>query len=266
MQNFFAAQARSNNDLNEKITLLTDRNLYITGENIKFVAILQTEDSSPQPTKSLVLYCELITPDGENINGNKFIIENNLSSGNLLIPADISSGIYYLRAYTRYMRNQGPSSFSYTIIKIVNAGRNENQQPVLKNGASGLKYETNRTEDSINIFKIIFDKSDYKRRETVNLTVDAGKDHLPLLGLSLSVIPEYTFSKTMVTLPESVQNGMDIYYPPETRGPTVTGKLTDSIFRITCQRFQNQLIHTWEAKRFYGPANRFFRPVFFLHA
>jgi hypothetical protein len=214
----------------EKVALITDRNLYIAGERIKFSAFLSTADSIQKQGSSLVLYCELITPGGEKICGNKYIIIDNFSSGNLLIPGDISTGIYYLRAYTRFMRNKGPSSYNYTIIKIVNADRSEILQSEINTSVPESIYETcNSKEDSPDRFKVVLDKTGYKRRESVNLIVDGNKsDYLPFIGLSLAVIPEYTLSGTRVTLPETVQNGTYMFYAVETQGPSVTGKLTDS--------------------------------------
>jgi len=224
-------QQSKSNQISEKIALITDRNLYIAGENIKFSAILQTEDNTQQSFNSVVLYCEVITPGGKKICGNKYIIANNLSSGDILIPGDIATGIYYLRAYTRYMRNWGPSSYNYTIIKIVNASRREIQQTDKNTGPSESIYETSKPGDSANTFKIVLDKSGYKRRDQVNLIVDGGKSgHLPISGLSLAVIPDNTLSSSKVSLTEIVQNESDIFYSRETQGPSVTGKLVDNSY------------------------------------
>jgi hypothetical protein len=214
----------------ERVALLTDRNLYIAGESIKFSAILNTDDNTLKHGNSLVVYCELITPGGEKICGSKFYSENNHTSGDLIIPSDISSGIYYLRAYTRFMRNRGPSSYNYTIIKIINANRSEILQSGKNTTESESIYETGKPgEGTANPFKIVLDKPGYKRRESVNLIVVGKKtDPMSFIGLSLAVVPAYTLSTKKATLPGTIQNETDIFYSPETQGPSVTGKLTDS--------------------------------------
>ena len=111
----------------EKVVLFCDRTLYIAGEQILFSAFLQKGDVSNKADSSHVLYCELITPEGNKIVGNKYLIENSSVSGYLAMPNDITTGIYYLRAYTKFMRNDGPSYYHYTQIKIVNANRSEVQ-------------------------------------------------------------------------------------------------------------------------------------------
>src|SRR5678810_1214770 len=86
----------------EKVGLLTDRTLYIAGEQVQFSATIST---SFQSDWNKVLYVELITPNGKRIEGDKFLIVKNATQGCLAIPEDAVTGYYYLRAYTKYMRN-----------------------------------------------------------------------------------------------------------------------------------------------------------------
>ena len=89
----------------ESVVLITDRTLYVASEQILFSAFLQSRDGSDTGPGSRILYVELITPEGNQLYGNKYSVNDNLSSGYLGIPDDIITGIYYLRAYTKYMRN-----------------------------------------------------------------------------------------------------------------------------------------------------------------
>src|SRR4030042_6841148 len=109
--------------MGERVALFCDRTLYIAGEQILFSAFLQTRELSDKNKSSRVLYCELITPDGNQIAGSKYIFEDSYTSGYLNISNDIITGTYYLRAYTRVMRNNGPYYYHYTLIKIVNPDR-----------------------------------------------------------------------------------------------------------------------------------------------
>lgn len=111
----------------ERVIIICDRNLYIAGERLFFSAFLQTADGSAKTDPGRVLYCEIISPDGNKITGDKYLIENSRASGSIAIPVDIITGIYYLRAYTRFMRNAGPSAYYYTRIKVVNATGSEVQ-------------------------------------------------------------------------------------------------------------------------------------------
>ena len=214
---------------NEKVILFSDRTLYITGEQILFSAFLQSEVEMNQAEMSRVLYCELIAPDGNKITGNKYLIKNSSAFGYLVIPKDIITGIYYLRAYTKFMRNSGPLYYNYTSIKIVNPKRNEVQAIKDNNYLSeGLPGDNNpeKTRDS---FLISPEKSQYAPRDTVHITIDGIEtNQSSWKGLSLAVVPEFSISANKVELSENRQFEKRVFYYPESRGLSITGKLTDS--------------------------------------
>jgi hypothetical protein len=99
--------------------------MYISGEKILFSARMSGDDRDE--IMSRILYCEIITPAGNKIAGGKYLILNSASSGDLTIPQDVVSGNYYIRSYTKFMRNEGPTAYNYTLIKIVNPNRSEIQ-------------------------------------------------------------------------------------------------------------------------------------------
>ena len=92
----------------ESVVLFCDRTLYIAGEQLFFSAFIVTEVNWRTSDQGRVLYCEIISPDGNRIAGDKYLIEKLHASGSLAIPDDIITGTYYMRAYTRFMRNTGP--------------------------------------------------------------------------------------------------------------------------------------------------------------
>ena len=150
----------------EKVGLVTDRTLYIAGEQLQFSALINTE---LQTGRSKVLYAEMITPDGKREAGNKFSINNSTAHGCLLIPGDILTGIYYVRAYTKYMRNAGPESYAYVAIKIINPLSNE----VLNNKeVRTSKDDVVNVEDENEVaFNISTDKNEYAEGENVNVAL-----------------------------------------------------------------------------------------------
>lgn len=211
----------------EKITMFCDRTLYVTGERIMFSAFLQGENNLELTGPSRVLYCELITPGGEKIAGNKFIIENNSSYGSLVIPDALLTGYYYLRAYTKVMRNYGPDSYFYIRINIINPSRNEVQTGKNDNiiGKPSLN-EPNLFRDE-KTFRLILNKNKYLRRDTVRLSIDLSgiNDFSEWRGMCLSVVPEYSFNEFDPEIPGDLFSGNTDYYPAETRGLSVTGKI-----------------------------------------
>ena len=105
--------------LAEKLRAFTDRTIYITGETIHFSAFEIGVDQQ-MPELSRILYAEIVSPDVHQVTGSKFPLVNHTSEGSLVIPKDIISGFYYLRVYTKYMRNLGPGAYSYVSLRIIN--------------------------------------------------------------------------------------------------------------------------------------------------
>ena len=98
----------------EKLIVFTDRSLYAVNESIHFSALIQSGADPKLEPGSEILYAELVNSSGEAITKGKYLISENRSGGHISIPSTIVSGIYYLRFYTRWMRNLGPGiSFTY---------------------------------------------------------------------------------------------------------------------------------------------------------
>jgi len=103
----------------EKIYLHTDKPYYITGEKIFFRAFLLDALSNQLTEFSRYVYVELINPADSVVQRLKIRPdENNLFYGAILLPEDLPQGAYKIRAYTRYMLNQGESSFFSKYIRI----------------------------------------------------------------------------------------------------------------------------------------------------
>ena len=68
---------------------------------------------------------ELVTSSGKAVSHDKFLLYEGMASGALHIPGGALSGNYFLKSYTRWMRNTGPQTFSYTPLKIINPFNSE---------------------------------------------------------------------------------------------------------------------------------------------
>ena len=207
----------------EKVGLLTDRSLFIAGEQVQFSAAIL---SSFQNEESKVLYVELITPNGKSIEGDKFLIVNHAAQGCLAIPEDAVTGYYYLRAYTKYMRNAGPDAYAYVALKIVNPLSNE----VLQGEEGHASSQSNAMQGVGQVFTISLNKSEFAQGENVNATVsmnEAGRLSFEPL-FSVSVVPEASSFVMPLELPVVKNLSVDsVDFQPETRGISVTGQLMD---------------------------------------
>ncbi|MDP2724380.1 MAG: hypothetical protein Q8O72_16635 [Bacteroidales bacterium] len=103
----------------EEISLLTDRNLYLSGENIWY-HIYYSLPSDPDYILSKVLYIELFNNELEVVASQKVEITNNLITGTILIPEQAETGYYLLRAYTKYDQNFPVWEMETSVLRIVN--------------------------------------------------------------------------------------------------------------------------------------------------
>ena len=111
--------------IQEQVQLFTDRNIYAVNERIHFVAEHRVEGVAESTLWSSVLYVELVAPTGNPVAQGKYMLMRGRAQGTLHIPAAAITGNYYLKCYSRWMRNAGPGSFSYTPLKIINPFRSE---------------------------------------------------------------------------------------------------------------------------------------------
>ncbi len=214
----------------EQLSLITDRTLFVAGEKILFSAFLFYNQRQKPDEVSRILYCELITADGRRIVAGKYRLDNNTGSAGVAIPTDVITGIYYLRAYTKYMRNNGPASYTYVQLKIINPVK-----PELLNGKTGYESVPDTSVKPIpdelsDFFHVSTNKKQYSTREKVNIQITA-KSNLPgrLEHLALSVVPEGSFQEQRWLKPLTKQVEYTFQYYPETRGVSLSGRLSDKL-------------------------------------
>ena len=109
--------------LAEKTVLFTDRETYVVDEDILFSAFNVSSPVLRNADWSNVLYVELIAPDGEAFAQRKFAFSQDGTTGTLRIPTSVLTGNYYLRAYTRWMRDYSPYNYFYKLVSVINPFR-----------------------------------------------------------------------------------------------------------------------------------------------
>lgn len=110
----------------ETVLLSTDRSIYLTGEMIYLSAAVLELDNYRLSGLSRIIRLELTGHDGKTGIRNVLYSNDGRAAGKIKIPANLATGWYRLRAYTSWMRNRGPSQFSYRDLRIINpadAGR-----------------------------------------------------------------------------------------------------------------------------------------------
>ena len=117
--------SREAEKIQEQVQLFTDRDIYAVNEDIHFVAEHRVDGTMQGSFWSSVLYVELMAPSGNPVAQGKFLLMGGRAQGTLQIPASALTGDYYLKCYSRWMRNQGSTTFSYIPVRIINPFRSE---------------------------------------------------------------------------------------------------------------------------------------------
>lgn len=205
----------------EKTGSWTDRALYISGEDILFAGHVAISDGNE--LLSSVVYIELISPENQKINQIKLPINEHSFSGKITIPEDVLSGYYYLRSYTKWMRNGAPEDYHYTLIKIVNPFL---QDVLLVNDSQLL--EKSYSKAKISEFPLSA-KTQYQTAEKINISIE--EQSSVIKDPSLSIIPNGSQSFSINKMKSLVDYYIDIKYQAETRGLSLSGVIlvNDSI-------------------------------------
>jgi hypothetical protein len=212
------------NHLVEKPVLFTDRETYCVDEDILFSARNVSSPTLRNADWSNVLYIELITPNGEAFARRKYSFSQDGTTGALRIPTNVLTGNYYLRAYTRWMRDYSPYNYFYKVVKVINPFHNElldpqgnyNNETVIESpivNSADLHLKTN--------------KQNYVKRELVGLEVSVDNVDEYDDKFIVSVIPKGTEKQVMPDLEGLQDQKFSPEFIPETRGLSISGKVVN---------------------------------------
>ncbi len=110
----------------ENIRLITDRDIYVSGERIWFSAILQCNSEDTTGCLSNILYIDLYRGSGPFSLQRKFRISAGRASGSLVIPDDFITGNYYIQVYTSYQKSSLLPDLTRKEILILNPSQKIN--------------------------------------------------------------------------------------------------------------------------------------------
>jgi hypothetical protein len=214
-----------NNADGERIQAWTDRTIYVSGEKVLFSAVIYNVADSLAASFSRTFYCELITSDGRKMAGGKFLLTNSSGQGCITIPEETISGIYFLKFYTRFMRNTGTDEYKYIMLKIINPFKTEVFKGNSVSDTAGLIMDNTKIHHGDPSLKILSVKKTFSPREEIRLDIKADSGKKLPSGLCLSVIPESTYKDWLFqhkNNPDTAKNGIFI---PETRGISLSGQV-----------------------------------------
>jgi hypothetical protein len=229
-QQLFAQDSKSNvtgsdiADYKEELFVRTDRDIYITGEQVWF-KVYEMNGLTHEPSDlSKVIYLELLDKNNFPLIQLKVKNDNKSGSSGFILPGNISSGNYILRAYTSWMKNFPTDQFFYKTISVINpfesidhlklpSGKNNSDTvSSISNGSTqsliideegksvfGSPVQQENRNDII--FTITLAKKDYSPREMAKIEITAtDRSGKPVeTDLSVSVAKSIVVNSTDAT-------------------------------------------------------------------
>jgi hypothetical protein len=216
----------------EKLHIFTDRNIYATGEKIFFRAVTQTDPGLKEINWSTVLYIELIDGGNKSSVQGKFKLDKWGASGYITVPSNLPSGNYYIRAYTKWMRNFSPYDYAYSVITVINP-YSEETNDILNHEIkkdSTTDVNTGKLIVLNNIIKCSTSRETYNKREKVKLVIKIPDEELISSGgYCVSVIKSDAINSKKYGLNLSNfkvnDDPAEIKYWPEIQGLSLSGSI-----------------------------------------
>lgn len=102
----------------DRVYVQCDKPFYSPGETIWFSAFARDAFSLKASAKSDIIYVELLNPKGSVEKSLALIAKNGIAKGDISLSDDIAGGIYKIKAYTNWQKNDPDPAFFIKDIQI----------------------------------------------------------------------------------------------------------------------------------------------------
>ena len=195
----------------EEIFIHTDRDEYISGEDLWLNIYLIDRQSFKPSLKSKIAYFEILTPGNRPVVQKRILLENGSGPGQAVLPDTLSSGTYTVRAYTSWMKNFFPANCFIKDIKVYNPLKTKAFFENIKSFDRGVTSSGKSNNNSIinlqvnnlrhDSLEILINTDEKFRSENNNLLILFIQTHGIINHLSPCNIPD---DVTKVTIPKNV--------------------------------------------------------------
>ncbi len=227
----------------EGIFIHFNSTLLFTGENLFYSVYCLNSKNNHLSFVSKIAYVELIDEKGTAVFSHKIKLDNGIGQGDFLIPVSVATGNYKLISYTRWMQNGEVNNFFSSDIAIINPYEsttnlsNEISNTVELKSTIYNKLNKNENLSSNTLLGIDTDKTSYKNRAKVMVTINQNNNSLLVGNISISVrkidnINKFTKTSSKNFVSNYKMNSIkdvkklnDDFYLPELRGGLISGKL-----------------------------------------
>ena len=213
----------------ENFQLFTDRNIYAANEMVFFRAFNLSYPLLKATNWSKILYVEIINQTNTPVAQGKYLLNEHGTWGYIEIPEATPTGLYYIRAYTKWMRNFPPINYFHSFITIINPNNNE-----LQTGKDLTVTNSNSVQNYSEIqrktIRCNTDKKIYAKRERVNINISLPeKNKFSPDGYCLTVVKTDALDTNMyrIRFPATKNTGNPefIKYFPETKELSLSGRI-----------------------------------------
>ncbi len=211
----------------EKVSLTTDRHLYLSGEKIWF-SVAVSQENKPYSSLSTVIYLELISENKQSVVQQKMSIRNGLAHGKLLIPENIESGSYFFRAYTRFQLNQEGCEFSGIFLTILNpeaplpAAMQKNDD-----GIDSSENQSTKIAHESNMVRINLPKQHFQAGDSIRINIENIDNQAINAQIAVVLKGTETTDPFFVHAIETKKSSQIKSFLPETRDLTLRGLVRD---------------------------------------
>jgi hypothetical protein len=224
----------------EKIYLHTDRDAYVTGEDLFYSLYLQGNPDQ----YSKFAYLIIRDQNDSFISKLRLEINNQAAFGTIALPDTLSSGIYQIVCYTNCMRNQ--SEESYFKKEIIIANRFDKKLNLFRDSINIFASKASSGQNSGSAIShenlaIHLDRTVFKQREKISFSIEAGNipgNSVSYLSVSVSeIVPDIPlvsaisdyFTDTTRWRYNDTTKESRCYFTPEVKGAVIQGKVKSQL-------------------------------------
>ncbi len=201
--------------LEEKVYVHTDKPYYYPGEMMWYKVYMNYRYPHLRDSMSKTLYIELINPQRKIVRTQTLRMENGFAYGNWIVSDTLSSGNYYLRAYTNLNRNFSPDKFFVKPIPVLAPTQriDDKSARYVETASRGLSIRANKSmcgsRDSIALSFSVRDSTGNPVRANLSVSVTDARQVVPVQdAINIEEYFSFTGDTPMNKLPE-------IKYPVE---------------------------------------------------
>lgn len=193
----------------EELSVHTDRNFYIAGDNLFYKLYLKSNSTESSRFAYLIIRDDRSTV----VTHSRLEIMDGIAYGSIRLADTLKTGMYQLLCYTNYMRNRPETIFKKEII-IANRFDDEVAYFSGSNPASTKEVSEIHLSDSLLTgynLDILTNKNSFGTREKISFTIDPGTlsgEEISSLSISVSRDPVHLPQTTEADLLERDRDGL----------------------------------------------------------